>query len=278
MPALPEIEILRRDLEKEIVTRRIKAIDVRGKNAMKVIRRHGRRKEFQDLLVGAKVERINRMGRLLLLHLDNQQVLAFHLGEQGRLLKTSASAEIVNNTHIIVDFTIGGQLRMIDPSKTGEVFVTPEAEIDAERAPAAIDPLEHQVPWHHFSSMLSERDEPMKDLLTDESFVVGLGDIYSDEILWVAGVRYDRQSNKLSSQDVRRIYRALMEVLQDAVKARGTSWGSFEFKDLHGDPGQYQIELKAYEREGESCRRCRSAIVKEEYKGRFTYLCPQCQS
>jgi formamidopyrimidine-DNA glycosylase len=117
----------------------------------------------------------------------------------------------------------------------------------------------------------------MKDLLLDGGFIVGLGDIYSDEILFTAGLRHDRPSDQLSSQDVRRLYRALMEVLQDALKARGTSYGDDGFSDLHGDPGQYQLELKVYEREGESCRRCRSAILREKKSSYVSYFCPQCQ-
>jgi formamidopyrimidine-DNA glycosylase len=118
----------------------------------------------------------------------------------------------------------------------------------------------------------------MKSLLMDETFIVGLGDIYSDEILFAAGIRHDRISNKLSSQDVRRLYRALMETLQDAVKARGTTYGEPDFVDLHGDPGQYQLELKVFEREGEPCRRCRNTVIREKDGKYTTYLCPQCQT
>lgn len=118
----------------------------------------------------------------------------------------------------------------------------------------------------------------MKELLMDERFVCGLGNMYSDEVLFAAGIRFDRSSDTLSSQDVRRVYRALMETVQEAVKARGTSWGDSEFKDLQGDPGQYQLELKVYERDGEACRRCRNIIVREEFQGEYTYFCPQCQS
>ena len=279
MPELPEIEVIRRDLEKEVVGRRVKDVEVRpGTNAMKVISRHGRRKEFQDLLAGAKVERIDRKGKAILLELDNQHNLVFELGPAGQLRKTSASDEIAAHTHIVIGFTIGGQLRFSDPSKEGEVYVAPADEIP-ETAPAgAIDPLEQPLAWHHFSALLEDRETPLKELLMDDGFMVGLGRIYSDEILFAAGLRYDRLSNKLSSQDVRRLYRALMEILQDAVKARGTSWGESAFTDLQGDPGQYQLELKVYEREGEFCRRCRNDIVKEKYGGSFTYFCPQCQS
>ena len=281
MPELPEIEVIRRDLEKEVVSRRIKDVEVRpGTNAMKVIRRHGRRKEFQELLEGAKVDRIDRIGKLLLLELDNGKVLVFDLAESGTLVKTSASDEVVTHTHLVISFTIGGQLRMIDPKRSGEVFVADASEIDNLRASMgdAIDPLTQQFTWVHFSALLEEREAALGDLLTDEKFIIGLGQLYADEVLWVAGLRYDHPSNKLSSQDVRRLYRGMMETLQDAVRARGTTWGSHVYHDLHGDPGQFQLELKVYEREGEPCRRCRSPIVKEEFNGRVSYLCAQCQS
>lgn len=281
MPELPEVEVLRRDLEKEVVTRRIKDVEVRNsRNAMKAIRRHGRRKEFQDLLEGAKVDKVDRVGRSLTLELDNRHVLVIDVGKTGTLVKTSASEEVVTHTHIIIGFTIGGQLRFIDPGSTGEVYVIPVDDLDRleDEYAGVIDPLTQQFTWQHFSTLLDEMEAPIKELLVDGKFMIGLGDIYADEILWTAGLRYDHPSNKMSSQDVRRLYRALMETLQDAVRLRGTTWGALDFKDLHGDPGQYQLELKVFERVGEPCRRCRSEIVEEKFQERPVYLCAQCQS
>ena len=282
MPALPEIEVLRRDLEKEVVGRRFKEVEVRpGSNAMKVIRRHGRRKEFQDMLAGAKVERVERKGKWLLLVLDNDRVLMIDLGSTGSLVKTSASDEIASHTHLIFGFTIGGQLRVVDPKRTGEVFVASQRELDGllELNSGAIDPLDQNpLTWQYFSSLLQQHGSTLKNLLTDESFVVGLGDVYSDEVLFAAGLRYDRSSDRLTSQDVRRLYRALMETLQEAVKSRGTSWGAADFRDLGGHPGMFQLELKVFERDGEPCRRCRNQIEKADWDGRYTYFCPQCQT
>lgn len=280
MPELPEIEVLRRDLEKEVVGRRFKDIEVRsGTNSMKVIRRHGRRKEFQDLLEGAKVEKVERVGKLLVLELDNTKSLIIDLGSTGSLTKTSASGEIETHTHLIISFTIGGQLRIVDPKHEAEVYVVEadEAAQIRESQPFLIDPLTHQFTWHYFSQLLEERATTMKELFTDEKFICGLGDIYSDEVLFAAGLRFDRQSDKLTSQDVRRLYRALMETLQDSVKARGTT-SAGEFTDLQGDQGAFEIELKVFERAGEPCRRCRQEIVKEEYSRGVTYFCAQCQT
>ena len=281
MPALPEVEIIRRDLEKEVVGRRIKEVEVRpGSNAMKIIKRHGRRKDFQDLLTGARIDGVERVGRRILARLDNGRVLVFDLGDSAQLLKTSSSDGLASHTHLVFAFTIGGQLRVVDPKLTGEVFVVERDALDQTEGlrAFAIDPLETPLTWHYFSSLLQQRQEAMKGVLLDEGFIVGLGDIYSDEVLFMAGIRYDRPSDKLSSQDVRRLYRALMETLQAAVKARGTTWGDHDFTDLQGNPGQFQLDLNVFEREGEACRRCRHQIVSASLDGRVTYFCPQCQS
>ena len=283
MPALPEIEVLRRDLEKEVVGRRIKGAEVRpGSNAMKIIGRHGRRKDFEALCLGAKVERIQRRGKRLVFELDNAHVLVVDLGSSGSLLKTSASDDLAPHTHIVFSWTIGGQLRIVDPKRTSEVFciALDEFEKEGESTPGGLDPLETQRPmtWHQFSAMLEAKAKPLKALLLDEEFVLGLGDLYSDEVLFVSALRYDRLSHRLTSQDVRRLYRALMETLQEAVKARGTSWGPDGFVDLQGAEGQFQLDLKVFERDGEPCRRCRNTIERTEIDGHVTYFCPQCQA
>jgi formamidopyrimidine-DNA glycosylase len=169
---------------------------------------------------------------------------------------------------------------LVDPKKNAELFVASKDEIDnmEDLRNFSIDPLEEQVTWHHFSGLLDEKAAPLKELLLDENFIVGLGDVYSDEILFVAGLRHDRPSNKMSSQDVRRLYRALMETLQEAVKLRGSSGGDDGFTDLTGVPGQFQIEHKVYERDGEPCRRCRSEVIRVETDSYVTYFCPQCQT
>ena len=281
MLELPEVEVLKRDLEKEIVGRRVKEAEIRpNRNAMKIIKRHGRRKEFQDLLEGAKVDKVDRIGKLLLLELDSGNVFVLDLGESGLLLKTSGSEEMETHTHLVLSFTIGGQLRVVDPKPSSEVSVLPKQEIEElrESPPFLIDPLTHQFTWNHFSGLLQDREVPMRSLLVDPKFICGLGPLYADEILFTAGIKLDRQSNKLSSQDVRRLYRSMMETFQDAIKARGTSVGELPFRDLHGEPGTYQLELKVFEREGEFCPRCRHDIQKIEIDNTYAYFCPQCQT
>jgi len=147
-----------------------------------------------------------------------------------------------------------------------------------ELAHIAIDPLDQVFTWQTFQYLLAEKAAKMKQLLMDQKFISGLGNIYSDEVLFHAGLRYDRLSNTLSSQEVRRLYRAIQEILQESIKARGTTLDDEAYVDLFGKPGEYAAELKVYGRAGLPCRRCRTPIQSVKISGRQAYFCPQCQS
>jgi formamidopyrimidine-DNA glycosylase len=111
----------------------------------------------------------------------------------------------------------------------------------------------------------------------DQKVVAGIGNIYSDEILWGAGLRWDRLSDSLTSEEIRRLYRAMVETLQEAVKHRGSSLADEGYVDLFGKPGGYQVHHNVYAREGQSCPRCRQPIHRERYGGRSTFFCEACQ-
>jgi formamidopyrimidine-DNA glycosylase len=278
---LPEVEVVRRDLEKDVVGRRVAAVDVRRmKNTKRVIRRHKTPKEFRDRLKGRKFARAERKGKYILLQLDDGMVLVAHFGMSGRFLRGNKRLPLDNHTHVIITFQQGGDLRFIDPRTFGELFVTPGDQLGKvkELAHIAIDPLESTFTWQQFSDVLERRATKLKPLLMDQQFVSGLGNIYSDEVLFAAGLRHDRMSNELSAQEVRRLYRAIQEVVQEAIRFRGTTLGDEAYVDLYGKPGEYQNELKVYGRRGEPCRRCRTPIQVVKYSGRNSFFCPQCQS
>ncbi|MGH2689056.1 MAG: DNA-formamidopyrimidine glycosylase family protein, partial [Actinomycetota bacterium] len=116
MPELPEVEILRRDLEKEVVGRKIRFAEVRStRNAMRVIRHHGRRKDFEDRLTGARIEGVSRRGKYLMIELSVGNVLIVHLGMSGQLLLVKATAEFENHTHVSLRLTGSIDLRYVDP-------------------------------------------------------------------------------------------------------------------------------------------------------------------
>ncbi len=238
MPELPEVEVVRRDLEREIVGKRVKAVDADG---MRSIRRHHNRKQFANRLVGKKITGIERRGKYILAKLDGGDVLV---------------------------------------STFGEMFVTEldgvEKEV-AELSHLGIDPLEDAMSWDNFGRLVASKHMKLKSLLMDQKFLAGIGNIYSDEILFGAGLRWDRMSDSLSGEEIRRLYRSMVETLQEAVKHRGSSLADEQYVDLNGKPGEYQLHHKVYAREGEACRRCRQPIVRQRIGGRSTFFCEACQ-
>jgi formamidopyrimidine-DNA glycosylase len=277
---LPEVEVLRKDLEKELVGKRFK--DVNVKNAQ-LVARHRNRPEFAKALAGRKIEAVSRAGTWLLFELDEDQVLAMQLGDQGSLTRETASEPPAKNTQAVMTFTTGGSLHVHDPGKDAELFVCRKDEVEAidELQVSGIDPLAQTFTWHALGQELRARDKSLKSLLVDESFIVGLGDLYSDEILWTAGLSGARKSGKLSSQEIRRLYRAILEVLYEAVKQGGTAEGGAEGDqtDLFGEEGGFGEYVKVYDRQGAACARCRQAITLVKIDRKLSsFYCPNCQT
>ncbi|HZR12124.1 MAG TPA: bifunctional DNA-formamidopyrimidine glycosylase/DNA-(apurinic or apyrimidinic site) lyase [Acidimicrobiia bacterium] len=278
MPELPEVEVVRRDLEREVSGKRIKAVEVKG---MRSIRRHQNRKQFVSRLEGVRITGVDRRGKYLLMRLEGGDVLVAHLGMSGQLLRAKSAKEALpKHTHVIITFTQGGQLRFIDPRTFGEMFVTSldgiEHEVE-ELAHLGLDPLERNISWAQFGQLIAQRHTKLKTALMDQTFLAGIGNIYSDEILFEAGLRWDRMTDSLTEEEVRRLYRAMVEVLQEAVKHRGSSLADAQYVDVFGKPGEYQLHHNVYAREGEACRRCRRPLVRQRVGSRSTFFCEACQ-
>jgi formamidopyrimidine-DNA glycosylase len=275
MPELPEAETIRRDLDKEVVGKRIKSVVVSG---TRTVRRQPK-KQFITRVEGQKIDGVTRRGKNILISLGDDW-LVVHLGMSGQLLKLAPKDAAIKHTHVVITFTQGGQLRYVDPRTFGELYVASKHNL-AEEAPEleelGFDPVEDVMSWNAFGSLLQQRKKKLKDVLTDQKFVAGIGNIYSDEILWAAGLRGDRPSDSLSTQEVRRLYRAVGEVLQDAIKLRGSSLADEQYRDLFGQVGGFQNEHNVYGREGLPCKRCRQPIQRVKWGQRSSFSCPGCQ-
>jgi len=232
-------------------------------------------------LQGRKVTGVRRTGKYLVIELDSDDVLVVHLGMSGQLLHVRSPKEpMPKHCHVVITFSTGGQLRFVDPRTFGELFVAASdslADEVPELAHLGFDPISDVMSWTVFGQMLAGRHSPLKTVMTDQRFVAGIGNIYADEILFSAGLRFDRLSDSLTSQEVRRLYRAMVETLSEAVKHRGSSLSDEQYRDLYGDIGDYQGQHQVYERAGQACRRCRHPIVRTKINGRSTYFCERCQ-
>jgi formamidopyrimidine-DNA glycosylase len=268
---LPEVETVRRDLDREIGGKKIKSVEAMG---MKALSRYKNRKAFTSQLEGRKVGSVARRGVHLVFDIGDGELLVTILGT-GRFRRQSAREPLEPDTQVVITFTQGGQLRFIDRAGEGDMFVVPKDElVDAlpELSEPGFDPVEHPVSWTYFGQRLVARgDEKLKLLLTDPTFIVGLGDVYSDEILHDALLRGDREPSTLSTQEIRRLYRSIVETMHNAIKYRGTSTEANGWVDVHGDIGGYGEFLEVYGRDGQRSHNGRGEVHKSKIGGHDHY-------
>lgn len=275
MTFLPEAEVIRKSLEKEIVGKRFKDITVK---AASTVGRHRNRPDFVQRLEGRKITGVSRRGTRLLLDLDDGEALVLSLGPEGTLSRETATADAGPQTQAVFTFTTGGALHVVDPAKEAELYVAAADDLDGH--PGGIDPLAGTFTWQAFGHHLLARRQPLATLLRDETFILGLGDVYADEILWSAGLAGGRGSATLSSQEIRRLYRAVFEVLYDAVKQGANADDTETAVDDDSVWGEFAEHINVFGREGEPCPRCRRpiAFAKVGDNAVLTYHCTSCQT
>jgi len=275
---LPEAEIVRRDLDRDVVGKKIKDVDI---SVAKVVKRSGNRTTIANELVGAKISGLDRYGVHLVFTLDNDQKLVLAPSETTSIRRNANRDKVEPDTVAVIGFTQTGQLRIIDPKSEVEMFLVPADEPLTDTVPEILefgmDPLAKPMAWTDFGRRILQQDGKLKTVLCDNSIIVGLGDIYSDEILFEASLRYDRTGSSLNTQEVRRFFRSVVTVLNDAVKYRGTTIESAPFVDPAGNEGSFQDHLQVYGKHGELSPRSRQPLVRSKFAGRWTYYCDQSQ-
>ncbi|MEI6454032.1 MAG: bifunctional DNA-formamidopyrimidine glycosylase/DNA-(apurinic or apyrimidinic site) lyase [Actinomycetes bacterium] len=299
MPELPEIESIRQDLSRDIVNKKIKLVSVSNGRS---VPRHKSAKEFRDRAEGRTIKSVGRLGKYIVCTLDNADSLVMYVGPSGQFFRTKSAKEAkLKHTHVVITFTQGGELRFVDTVKFGEMFISSPPPVDQpvvvrstaalalggegdltrktvpELAHLGFDPMEDQMSWERFAVALRTRSATLKTLLLDQEFVAGVGSVYSDEILYAAGLHYLRSPESLSTTEVRRLFRGLVEILAEAIKQRGSSLSDGVYVDFTGKAGNYQNFHEVYEREGEACRRCRKPNLKVKVASENIYFCDRCQ-
>ena len=277
MIELPEIETIRRDLERECAGKRIKEIDVQIARA---VGGSAAKTKLVKTLDKAKVLGVSRMGMYIRIDFDTEHSLMVDLGTGGQLVRAANKDEVHKRTALIIAFTQHGQLRLVDMEADASASLhETEAILDdmPELSKLGIDPIEEPMSWTDFGRHLHSHETKLRTLIMDDSFVVGIGSMYADEILFHAGLRYDRLSNSLSTQEIRRLYRSLVETLFDAVKYRGSTVEGSHYVDAFGEPGVYQDHHSVFQKEGDLSPRSRRPIVRSKFNKEWTYYCEQSQ-
>ena len=276
---LPEAEVLRRDLEREVVGKRAKDVTVETPAVLKPW--HRTRKDFAAHLEGRRIAAVRRRGNVMLLELDEGLTWLVDPGAQGSLHLETSTADPGADTHVAVAFATGGALHLSEaarePTLRCGVVPTEEADDAAGVSRDALDLLADTPTWIEFGRYLLAGDEQLKLLLSDPKRFLGLGPVYSDEILWEAGLRHDRQSSSLSPQEIRRLYRAAHEVLLAGMKASGSALDDAEPDTFTEEDGSVAGHLNVFGREGQPCPRCRTPIERSRLRrGLTSFHCPRC--
>lgn len=277
MPELPEVETVRRGLERFLVGRRVDAVEV-GRE--RTVRRTSRQAVI-DGLTGATIEAANRRGKYLLLPLDTGDEVMIHLRMSGQLLVARAGTARPPHTHVALTLDDGYEVWFVDPRTFGEVVVFDPTNVAVELPELARlgpDPIAEGLDLRTLRAILRSRRRLLKPLLLDQHVIAGIGNIYADEILHAARLRPDRLSDELSTTSERRLHESIHAVLTGAVAAGGTTLPDTQYVDLFGDWGTYQHELRVYGRAGERCMTCGTGWVRRTISAqRSTHFCPRCQ-
>lgn len=276
MPELPEVEVVRLGVERGVVGRTVSQVQVMHPRA---IRRHGMgERDFVDLLVGRTIVAALRRGKYLWLPLDSGDALVGHLGMSGQLLVVPADKAVEKHLRVLLAFDDGGrQLRFVDQRTFGGLFVSAGgAELPADIAHIARDPLDPAFDDADFHARLRRRSTGIKRALLDQSLISGVGNIYSDEALWRARLHHARDTAAMRRPDTARLLRAVRDVLAESLAAGGTSFDAL-YVSVEGVSGDFERELGVYGREGEPCLSCGTPIRRDHFMNRSTFYCPRCQ-
>ena len=276
MPELPEVEVVRRGLERLVRGRTIAVASVHHPRA---VRRHpGGADGFSASLSGRRVEAVRRRGKYLWLPLDSGDALLAHLGMSGQLLVVRPECPPERHLRVRFTFSDGGwELRFVDQRTFGNLVVDAGgADLPAPIAHIAPDPLEPAFDGECFYRALHRRRTGTKRALLDQSLVSGIGNIYADEALWRARLHWARPTETLTRRDVSGVVAAVRDVMGAALAVGGTSFDSL-YVDVNGESGYFDRTLDVYGRTGSACRRCGTPIRRDPFMNRSAYTCPRCQ-
>lgn len=272
MPELPEVETIRRQLDPALRGARIIGVEVHLPRLVK----HPTPAAFRRGLQDRRILEVGRRGKYLLIRLEGSRVLVIHLGMSGSLRFASPKEERPRHTHLVFRLHDGRELLYVDPRTFGETALLREGDPGPLPGLQRLgpEPLETGFTPDELARALRGRCR-VKAALLDQSRVAGIGNIYADEALHRAGIHPLRRLDELFREDVDRLYRAIREVLSEALSRGGSSVS--DYVDARGERGGFQASHRVYRRAGEPCLRCGEPICKVRVAGRGTYFCPRCQ-
>ncbi|MBN3039066.1 MAG: bifunctional DNA-formamidopyrimidine glycosylase/DNA-(apurinic or apyrimidinic site) lyase [Candidatus Omnitrophica bacterium] len=268
MPELPEVETIRRDLERDIRGKSIKDVEVLNPRVIKT----PAPATFRKRLKGVAFKEFLRRGKVLAIRLSSGDYLAVHLRMTGQLVyskhrdKAARAIFILSNGHFLNfnDQRLFGELHLVKDLK--------ELKFVRNLGP---EPLDEEFTVGQFREMLSKRRTKIKPLLMDQTFIGGIGNLYVQEALFLSGILPERPANRITDAETKKLYRSIRQVLRQGIRHRGSSIDNYV--SGRGEKGAYHLRLRVYDRKGEECPKCKTRIEKYFLGGRGTCYCPKCQ-
>lgn len=287
MPELPEVEVTRRTLLKFIEKKVIKNIKINNPNLRFKIPPN-----FKKNVINQKVIKVLRRSKYILIYLKNDYVIIAHLGMSGKFLiknnyskdflKTSYYSNEFSTKHNHLEFLFSNDLKVIynDPRRFGFFLLDKISKLHVNKFLSKLgpEPLSKDLKKDYLIFKTKATQRTIKTLLMDQRFISGIGNIYANEILFLAKIKPNKISAKLNLIDVGRLHSSIGKVLKRALKLGGSSIK--DFKSSVGEKGRFQNEFKVYDREDLKCLRagCSGLILRVVSQGRASFFCNECQN
>lgn len=274
MPELPEVETYVRELAPALAGRQVLHAQVTWPRIIAAPDVAA----FQAQIVGQRFAHFDRRGKYMLLGLTSGATLIVHLRMTGHLLLQPANQPPDKHTHVVLGLDNGQMLHYQDARKFGRLWLVnnPAAVLDN----LGPEPLSEHFTVSEFAVRLAQRSTPIKALLLDQTVVAGVGNIYADEALFLAGLYPMRPANSLQTEEIKRLHEAILHVLTSAILHHGSSLGASGLQNYqrpNGEAGAFQDKHQVYHRSGKPCYRCGEPIVRIVIAQRSTHFCPSCQ-
>lgn len=285
MPELPEVETIKRELDKALAGLTIKRAEVLWEKTVAPLSVHIFEKEIKE----KKVKEIRRQAKILIIDFADSTALAVHLKMTGQLIfvgkKTISGGHPDNQTgekqpskytRLIFEFTNGSHLYFNDLRKFGWVRLVDDSQLNDLTKHIGVEPLSKLFTDQALVDIFKRfPNRTIKQLLLDQTLIAGIGNIYCDEACFLAKVLPTRKSNTLKSEQIKKLRETIISVLKLSIQKKGTS--SRNYRRSNGEPGGFVPHLNVYGRAGEPCKVCHHQIKKIKHAGRGTHFCPHCQ-
>jgi formamidopyrimidine-DNA glycosylase len=285
VPELPEVETVRRGLNQVSLDQTIMGGDVL---LDRTIAHPISLNDFMDGVKGTAIAQWHRRGKYLLAELIDTRSsesspagwLGVHLRMTGQLLWLLQTEPLQKHCRVRLLFANGQELRFVDQRTFGQMWWVPPGVLPETvmlgLSRLGPEPLSEAFSVEYFAQQLQGRKRPVKNALLDQAIVAGIGNIYADESLFLSQIQPTTLCSQLKPQQIQRLHTAIIQVLQTAIDARGTTFS--DFRDVKGINGNYGNVAWVYDREGEPCRVCQSSIVRIKLAGRSAHYCERCQA